>query len=243
MKTSKTSAFTLIELLVVISIIAILASIAIPAFSSAQKQAAQNKALQQTKGIFYGLKMFATDHNGTFPAILEQDFNTSTNNTAAPTTANQAFANVVPTYVQSENPFSVASSKYCKISGGTTPVIPDNDFSSREKVLQQGENTFAYVMGLSDTSNANYPIIADGFDTPGGTVAAPKYSKDETAYGGVWGGRNAIVVRCDGSAAVLAVNQANLTILRPGSVGGNLFTPVTDPNNPWLTGCTVLDPL
>ena len=74
MKTSKTTAFTLIELLVVISIIAILASIAIPAFSAAQLSAQQNKALQQTKGIFYGLKMFATDHNGSFPSKKDEDF-------------------------------------------------------------------------------------------------------------------------------------------------------------------------
>ena len=72
-KTYKSDAFTLIELLVVISIIAILASIAIPVFGTAQEKAQQNKAMQQAKGIFYGLKMFAGDHNGAFPSSPDQD--------------------------------------------------------------------------------------------------------------------------------------------------------------------------
>jgi prepilin-type N-terminal cleavage/methylation domain-containing protein len=241
-QTSKTSAFTLIELLVVISIIAILASIAIPVFSSASLTAQQNKAQQQCKGIFYGLKMFATDHNGIYPSSPEQDFQQgSTANNAPLTDANIAFANIVPTYVNSEKPFSVTVSRYCKTASGSL-IVPDDNFANRSLVLAAGQNAFAYVTGLNDTSNSNYPIMADGFNGGAGIVAAPKYSKSDADYGGVWKGRKAIVVRLDGSVNLESINQTTLVVQRPGPGQMNLFQPVNDPNNPWLVGSTILNP-
>jgi prepilin-type N-terminal cleavage/methylation domain-containing protein len=244
MKTSKTSAFTLIELLVVISIIAILAGIALPVFNSATQKAQQNKALQQSKGIFYGLKMFANDHDGSFPSGYNQDYQPDPTIIVAPTDANQAYMNLIPTYVQSENPFSIASSKYCKTPSGGA-IVPANNVNSTDRsvILKPGVNTFAYVLGLSDTSNANFPIIADGFAGGAGPVTSPAYSKDPAAFGGVWGGTQAIVVRCDGSASVMVVSQAlNQMVTRTDVPGANFFTPVTDPNNPWLSGTTVYNP-
>jgi len=243
MKTSKTSAFTLIELLVVISIIAILAGIALPVFNTATQRAQQNKALQQSKGIYYGLKMFANDHNGSFPSGKDQDFNNDPNNIQPITDANQGFANLIPTYVQNENPFSISGSRYCKNSTGAY-ITPTNNVNStnRTDILKAGVNTFAYVSGLSDTSNANYPIIADGFTGGAGQVNSPTYSKDQGAFGGVWGGKNAIIVRCDGSAKVEIVNQNSMAVQRTDVAGANLFTPLSDQTNPWLTGCTVYNP-
>lgn len=242
MKTSKTTAFTLIELLVVISIIAILAGIALPVFNSATQKAQQNKALQQSKGIFYGLKMFANDHNGSFPSGKDQDFTTSTTPTPI-ADANEAYANLIPTYVQNENPFSIAGSKFCKNSTGAY-VVPTNNVNStdRTQILKQGVNTFAYVQGLSDTSNANYPIIADGFKGGAGPVGAPTYSKDQGEYGGVWNGKSAIIVRCDGSAKVEVVNQSDITVHRTDLPSANLFVADPSATNPWLTGCTVYNP-
>ncbi len=243
MKTSKTSAFTLIELLVVISIIAILAGIALPVFNTATQRAQQNKALQQSKGIFYGLKMFANDHNGSFPSGQDQDFTNDPTNIAPVTDANQAYANLIPTYVQNENPFSIASSKYCKNSNGGT-VVPANNVNSQDRtqILKVGVNTFAYVLGLSDTSNANYPIIADGFSGGAGVVANPVYSKDQNAFGGVWSGKTAIIVRCDGSARVEVVNQGDLAVHRTDVAGANMFVSNANQDNPWLSGCTVYNP-
>jgi prepilin-type N-terminal cleavage/methylation domain-containing protein len=244
-QTSKPNAFTLIELLVVISIIAILASIAIPVFSSASLTAQQNKAVQQCKGIFYGLKMFANDHNGIYPSVYEQDFQTSTStNTSggAPLQdANQAYANIIPTYVNTEKPFSVPVSRYCKTASGSY-ITPDDNFTNRQQVLAAGMNAFAYVEGLNDTSNSNYPIMADGFAGGQGIVQSPKYSKTENDFGAVWKGRKAIVVRLDGSVSLESINQQTLVVVRPGPGQMNLFQPQSDPNNPWLVGCQILNP-
>jgi prepilin-type N-terminal cleavage/methylation domain-containing protein len=233
----KADAFTLIELLVVISIIAILASIAIPVFGSAQEKAQQNKALQQAKGIFYGLKMFAGDHNGSFPSKQDEDEGSSSAGQLQD--ANAAYANLVPAYVQGETPFGIPASKYCKDSTGAYKG-PDNDISSRNKVLEKGENTWAYVQGLSDTSNASWPILADGFAQ--GSEADPKYSKKEGDYGAVWKGRRAIIVRCDGSATVENVNQTSLKVTRKGQGNKNLFKEDSSDQDPWLIGCKVLNP-
>jgi prepilin-type N-terminal cleavage/methylation domain-containing protein len=238
MKTSKTNAFTLIELLVVISIIAILASIAIPVFGTAQEKANQNKGLQQAKGIFYGLKMFAGDHQGSFPSKPDEDEGTG----AASGTlkdANEAYANLIPAYIQGEAPFGIPGSKYCKDQSGANKG-PDNDTSTRNKVLEKGENTFAYVNGLSDTSNASWPILADGFAQ--GSEADPKYSKKEGDYGAVWKGRRAIIVRCDGSATIENVNQTSLRVTRKGQGNKNLFKEDSSDQDPWLVGCKVLNP-
>ena len=61
-------AFTLIELLVVIAIIAILAAILFPVFARAREKALQTQCLSNLKQIVMGLRMYAADYSGTFPA-------------------------------------------------------------------------------------------------------------------------------------------------------------------------------
>jgi prepilin-type N-terminal cleavage/methylation domain-containing protein len=237
MKVSRHQAFTLIELLVVIAIIALLASIAIPVYGQAQERAARIKCLSQAKGIFPALKMFAGDHNGSYPSMPDEDSGTATGGTLKD--ANEAFANLIPTYIPNEMPFGNNNSKWCKAGSGAING-PDNDIGSRNKVLQKGENTYAYVEGLSETTNGSWPIIADGFTQ--GSTSNPKYTKLEGDYGGVWKGKIAIVVRNDGSATQERVDPNSMQVLRPGVGKKNLFQEDRDENNPWLVGCKVLNP-
>src|SRR5689334_20716212 len=133
MKITKNHAFTLIELLVVIAIIAVLASIAIPVYGSAQERAARTKCLAQAKGIFPALKMFAGDHESAFPTQKDQDQAASSGGGATGTLqdANDAYANLVPTYLANESPFGNAASAWCKrASGGTNG--PDNNIQTRD---------------------------------------------------------------------------------------------------------------
>ncbi len=169
--------FTLIELLVVMAIIAILVSIALPVFVGVLERGQQTKDLSNAKQIGLGLKLFAGDNDGKFP------FGTATN-------ANAFFAALIPQYIPTEKIFYLAKSAW-------TPNLPDEIITPDTAKLAVGENNFAYVTNLTDTSNPNFPVIADGFSTTVGV-----YTSDEVALGGVWKGKKAIVIRTDISGNV-----------------------------------------
>ncbi len=240
MRTSQ-KAFTLIELLVVISIIAILVGAAFPIYNTVTKQAQQSKNLQQCKGIFTGLKAFAIDHDGTFPAQKDIDFVTPP---ATAADANDLLANLVPNYIGDEKPFSNSLSAWCKVGGAYTP--PANDFSARANVLKPGENTWAYISGFSDSSNALYPIIADGFagGSGAGAGADPVYATDPSVKGGVWDGKKAIVIRCDGAGNLESVRSDLKVHLTYNGVDQSMFAKGAGggATTPWLAGGTVWNP-
>jgi prepilin-type N-terminal cleavage/methylation domain-containing protein len=236
MKQKLNHAFTLIELLVVIAIIAILASIALPAFTTAQERALRTKCLAQIKSIFPALKMFAGDHDGSYPSQKDQDESQGSGGELSD--ANDAYANLIPGYIPSESAFGNPSSAYCKINNAARG--PDNDISSRNKILEKGENAYAYVQGMSETSNASWPIMVDGFTS--GSETDPKFSKVEGEKGNTWRGKQAIVVRNDGSAAAENIDQKTMKVLRKGTGARNLFSEDKNEQDSWLVGCKVLNP-
>ena len=208
----KLSAFTLIELLVVITIIAILASIALPVFNGVTERANQTKDLSNAKQIGLALKLYAGDNDGKFP-ITDG------------TSSNSAFAQLIPTYVTTEKVFYLAKSVW-------SPTPPDEVATDSATTLASGENNFAYVDNLTDTSNPNYPLIADGFIA--GTVGT--YTTDETAKGGVWKGKKAIVIRADLSGNVEKCN-ATFQVFGKTNVAGDadIFASTTT----WLSSTQV----
>jgi len=232
MKTSKTYAFTLIELLVVISIIAILAGIALPVFGQVQIKGAQTKALSNAKQIATALKLYAVDNNGNYPSY-QLTAGQPANPPVVVTTSNDAFCQVIPDYVPTEDIFWLAKSKWCTGNGPDNQI--DNPMvSPSTKTLAPGENEWAYVTELTDTSNAAMPLIADGFIT-GGDSGSHQYSTDVTKPGGVWQAKVAIVVHVDASAAVLKVDKTQLNVqgYNGGTTNGDIFLN-SNGTNGWL---------
>ena len=231
------AAFTLIELLVVITIIAILASIALPAFTSVQQKGKQTKALSNAKQIALALRLYASDHDGTYPSTtLDASGNPTTTDVS---TSNDAFAQLFPTYIKSEAIFYVGGSAWC------APGPPDEQtdattLSPSTLTLAAGENEWAYVLFLNDTFNPSVPMIADGFVTQG--ESSHRYTKDQSLPGGVWKGQVAIVIRADGSSGALQkVDPNSMKVIGPngGNNPGDIFTRANG-NDGWLGNTNVV---
>jgi prepilin-type N-terminal cleavage/methylation domain-containing protein len=228
MKKPADAAFTLIELLVVITIIAILASIAFPVFNTVTERANQTKDLSNIRQIGVGLKLFAADHNGSFPVTQDP----SSNGPPDITTANQAFRTLFPSYLTTEDIFAVKGSAYTKTN-------PDNKIDQNPTggnyvdTLKAGENSYSYILNLTETSNASLPLVADGFSDP--VANPPLYNVDRSQKGGVWAAKRAIVLNCDGSVnnLVCDTDPAILAPTRTSSTGTKVsIFDTTDPN--WL---------
>lgn len=228
-----TAAFTLIELLVVITIIAVLASFALPAYTAVQERAQQTKDLSNAKQISLALKQFAADNNGFYPAKAAAAGEYAAAPATAPADANSALFWLFPNYLQSEDIFAVNGSQW-------TPSNPDNKIdaagAAQVDTLKAGENSYAYVLGLTDTANAAFPLVADGFANP--VPNPPAYDSSKSNKGGVWAAKKAVVAFCDGSAQVL---KCDATKKVPTRLSGTktLFETDTD----WLQAAnTVLNP-
>src|SRR5947207_12421480 len=166
MKKNNITAFTLIELLVVISIIAILASIALPAFVSVQTKGSQTKALSNGKQIALAMRLYGSDHDGIYPSYVVDANGVAATPPVNVASSNDAFCQLFPTYLMTENIFYVAKSAFC-------PTPPDEVMDATLTVpytatLQTGEHEWALVLALNDTSNPSVPLIADGFNDQAG---------------------------------------------------------------------------
>jgi prepilin-type N-terminal cleavage/methylation domain-containing protein len=176
---SKPAAFTLIELLVVIAIIALLAGIATPIYQTAMLTAQQTAAMQNARQIGLAAMAWANDQGGVYMS------GTNTYGEQIQT-SNDAFRELIPTYLDNEKVFVVPHSN----DGPTTNNIIDPYTS----ILTPGENHWAYIEGLSTTSNSTWPLIVDSANSQG------CYTTDQSQPGGVWKGTKAIVINIDGSS-------------------------------------------
>ena len=142
-----------------------------------------------------GLLNYAGDHNGEFPT---------------PTTnSNEAYRKLIPEYLDNEKPFYVAGCPWHAANQGKQPedigTAPDYT-----QALERGENHWAYISGLTNTSSASLPIVADGF-----TESVGSYTDNPTKKGGVWRGDKAIVVYLDGSVKAEALDPKTFKIMKP----------------------------
>ena len=230
MKHSKIAAFTLIELLVVISIIAILAGIALPVFGEVKVRGDQTKALSNAKQIGTACKIYAVDYSGYYPQYTDLAAKTAA---TVSTNSNDILATLVPDYLPEKSIFAIPKSKYCKNAGSANATTAAN-----LNKLGAGENEWAYVCGLTDTSYARWPLLADGFKE-GGTT----YSLNEADYGGIWKGKKAVVIRCDGSGNVETLKKSDRTVKRnpdePDATAKDAFQPGPSDTPVWFDGTNV----
>lgn len=224
---SRRSAFSLLELMFLLFVIAVLAGIALPVFSGVSVKGAQTKALSNAKQIGLALRLYASDNDGAYPSYTLK--NGKPTKTVVPD-SNTAFAQLFPDYVQEENIFWLPKSAFC--SPNPPDEITDNPpRDTPVDTLKKGENEWAYVVGLNDSSNPAVPLIASGFADP----KQHTYTKDPSRPGGVFKGATAIVIRSDTSGAVMKVDQATMTVVGPngGTENGDIFTPENGGNG-WL---------
>ena len=190
-----TSGFTLIELLVVIAIIGILASVAGPGLVNAQRAAQASAAMQKARQIALGLRGYALDNGGSYPDG-ENAYGESI------TSANAAFRDLAD-YIEDESVFAV--------NGSNWGAEADNNIDGSGEFVRAGENHFSYVAGLDTLSRSTWPLVVDGTDGSG------NYVTDRSQRGGIWSGKRAVVVSCDGSGAVKK--------LSPSTGGDKRFIP------------------
>lgn len=227
MKSSKTNAFTLIELLVVISIIAILAGIALPVFGEVQIRGAQTKALSNAKQVGTACKLFAMDYSGNYPRWTDMTVNPPTPTTTdGLSDSNSVLKTLLPDYITDETIFwNPKAAGYCNKTPPDNKIGAQSGAGAGGVALDKGENSWGYVAGLNDTSNARWPLIADG--APNGV-----YDINENNPGGVWKGKKAICIRVDISGTVETLFTANHTIKRDDDPSKNALT--VDDQNGWL---------
>ncbi len=217
--------FTLIELLVVISIIAILAGFALPVFTSAQKKGRITDSLSNVKQVNLALRMYAGDNDGNFPNTTVATGGTAATPLSDSDYSNKAFENLLPKYTTSKKIFANKASAYCK------KPATDNGVADANKV-QNGQNDLLYMLGLSDTSDARWPLIG----TATKSAASLTYTSVTTDKGGVWGGTDAVIGFCDGSARPVSGKEMDLTtpsatfVKQPLDGKSNMFTGTAD----WL---------
>ena len=217
-KSSLHRAFTLIELLVVMAIIGILAGFLVPAMQGAALTGRQTNAMNNARQIGLALRMYAGDNDGQYPATTVPVGSTPGTPLAQGSYSNDAFNNLMPKYTTSKKIFINKNSAYCKTATADTA----GDLNT----IKVGQNDWLYMLGLSDTSDARYPLIA----TATKSASDLTYTNVTSAKGGVWAGTDAVVAFCDGSAKPMSTKDMNLTtptatfINSPDPAGGNIFT-------------------
>ncbi len=183
----------------------------VPASNHVCVKGAQTKALAQAKQVGLALKIFAADHDGNYPRVgVPKEM------ISEPNDANGAFACLFPTYTQSERIFGNRVSAY---QARQPDDIIDASYTGKpQKTLESGENVYGYMLGLTDKSGPDSPLVADGTDGSG------HYNTVPSVRGGTWGpSKRAVLIHLDNSGSVQPLRgpDNSLYIPRPSDPGRN----------------------
>jgi hypothetical protein len=203
------------------------------AISLAERRDKQIKDLLNARQIGFALKNFAVDHDRAFPNREPAADYTSADDVTDGNKSNDAFWWLFPTYLTREDIFTVRGSNW-------SPTPPDNKLDAagsaeRTDTLRQGECAYLYVTGLNDTSNPEFPLLADAGTAENVTV----YTNRQNEKGGVWRGKKAIILFVDGSGRIVSVDDRTdrkaAFVKRPRR-NYNLFDNTAGTSaDPWLT--------
>ena len=220
------------QVVVLLAIVVIVISLLPLAISLAQKRDKQIKDLLNGRQIALALKNFATDHDGDFPNKEPcADYTTAVELTGA-NKSNDAFWWLFPIYLTGEDVFTVRGSAW-------SPSVPDERLDAvgsadRIDTLRQGECAYLYVTGLNESSNPEFPLLADAGTGEDVTV----YTKNGREKGGVWRGKKAIIVFVDGSGRIMAVDDRTTPtaafVKRPGHAYSIFDSGASTSDDPWL---------
>jgi hypothetical protein len=172
----------------------------LPTMGSVRKDTA---AMIRAMHVHRALVSYAADHEGLFPEGI--------------TTSNRAFRQLFRDHLNDENYFHVPGSAWHDSALGNKPDNIIGFHPPYQQALVKGENHWAYVSGLRDTSDSQLPLIADGF-----VEGAPgTYTDDPAKKGGVWKGKKAIVVLVSGAARMYPLSRkSGFRVLQPDPTTG-----------------------
>jgi prepilin-type N-terminal cleavage/methylation domain-containing protein len=212
--------FTLIELLVVITIIAMLAAGAYAGYGALMPGIRAKQASSQATTIHKWLTTYALDQGGAYPTG---------------DSANLAYRELFKMNIGAdEKQFAIPNDPYHKPAKDQRPdgdIGREPDFA---QALETGENAFAYVSGLSNSSLGRLPLIANGFAGQPGV-----WSKNKTEKGGVFQGKYGVVCRVSGSSSAHDLSDDLMVKERQGGQDVNIFSEGFSPDEPF----TVVNPM
>jgi hypothetical protein len=99
-----------------------------------------------------------------------------------------------------------------------------------------------YVTGLNETSNPEFPLLADA----GTAEDVTAYTRNRSERGGVWRGKKAVILFVDGSGRIMDVDDRtdpNAWFARRPGRSYNIFdTSMRSRDDPWLTQSNLVLP-
>jgi len=208
------------EVLIAMALIAVLIGAAWLGISSLRPNFSPHRAATQAKIIHGWLMSYAGEHGGKFP--------TGEN-------ANAAYRELFKVNVGAdEKQFAIPGDAWTASAPKGEPDGEIGNAPDYARALDAGENSFAYVSGLTTDSIPRIPLIANAFTSDLGV-----WCKDKSEKGGVCQGRYAIVCRVGGSSVAHELKEGEWMVREKfKGLPVNIFTPGFEDTN-----FTVLNPL